>query len=379
MKSLFLLCLIAVPSAAAQDASEGPPKPAAEIARFHDLIGSFEGEGTLVMEPGATPGKWTGTAVGASILGGHVVQFDETIQTPMGPMEFRTLYGWDRERKRPVSIWVGTMGAQKTDVVWVDQETLVGVDHGFQDGTPNASRWVMRIGKDGYTFTMDSLSGTSQPFQHVSGSLKRTSKPAAKRAQEAAAATQGAEMKALAPLCGTYDIAGRIDMMGMRMDITARETVEWSFGGAAIYGHVAGEPGGYQCDWYIAWDPTAGNYRHVYATNMGEIGIFDGWLHDGKLVTTHASTQAGVPGVERGVTVFGKDGIQRAWSDRMSGAGEVVRTFDGTYTRAAKTAAAPKYKAGSCCDKAVAAGKTCAHPCCIEAEKSGTVCAACNG
>ena len=39
----------------------------------------------------------------------------------------------------------------------------------------------------------------------------------------------------------------------------------------------------------------------------------------------------------------------------------------------------PKYKEGSCCDKAAKAGKECAHPCCVEAAKKGEVCKKCNG
>ena len=98
---------------------------------------------------------------------------------------------------------------------------------------------------------------------------------------------------------------------------------------------------------------------------------------NGKLITTAASTQAGVPGVERGVTEFDAQGPKRAWSDRLSGAGESVRTFVGDYKRAATTSAL-QFKAGSCCAKAAAAGGACTHPCCVEAAKKGQVCAACN-
>ena len=38
----------------------------------------------------------------------------------------------------------------------------------------------------------------------------------------------------------------------------------------------------------------------------------------------------------------------------------------------------PKYKEGSCCDKAAKSGKECAHPCCVEAAKKGEVCKKCN-
>ena len=93
-----------------------------------------------------------------------MVQFDETLQTPMGPMEFRTLYGWDGERKRPVSYWVGTMGAKETQIAWADADTLVGVESGFQQGTLRSNRWTMDITKDGYTFTMHSMAGGMAPF-----------------------------------------------------------------------------------------------------------------------------------------------------------------------------------------------------------------------
>lgn len=40
--------------------------------------------------------------------------------------------------------------------------------------------------------------------------------------------------------------------------------------------------------------------------------------------------------------------------------------------------AAPKYKEGSCCDKAAKKGEKCKHPCCVDAEKAGKVCEKCN-
>ena len=39
----------------------------------------------------------------------------------------------------------------------------------------------------------------------------------------------------------------------------------------------------------------------------------------------------------------------------------------------------PKFKDGSCCDKAQKAGKECAHKCCVEAAKDKKVCEKCNG
>ena len=44
----------------------------------------------------------------------------------------------------------------------------------------------------------------------------------------------------------------------------------------------------------------------------------------------------------------------------------------------AAKASAPKFSAGSCCDKASAAGGVCSHPCCTKAAGEGKVCAKCN-
>ena len=44
----------------------------------------------------------------------------------------------------------------------------------------------------------------------------------------------------------------------------------------------------------------------------------------------------------------------------------------------AAPAAAPKFKEGGCCDKAVKAGGACTHPCCVEAAAAGKVCEKCN-
>ncbi len=38
----------------------------------------------------------------------------------------------------------------------------------------------------------------------------------------------------------------------------------------------------------------------------------------------------------------------------------------------------PKYKEGSCCDKAAKKNEKCAHPCCVAAEADKKVCEKCN-
>jgi len=56
----------------------------------------------------------------------------------------------------------------------------------------------------------------------------------------------------------------------------------------------------------------------------------------------------------------------------------IVEPDKVSWTAAKSAEAAPRFTAGSCCDKAAKAGGACGHGCCKKARASGTVCVACN-
>ena len=58
----------------------------------------------------------------------------------MGPMEFISLYGWNAERERLVSYWIGAQAIGSSDLFWPDDKTLVNVNHGTEEGQPYAER-----------------------------------------------------------------------------------------------------------------------------------------------------------------------------------------------------------------------------------------------
>ncbi len=52
------------------------PLPAKEQAKFHELIGHWQGSGKVKATPDAEAGDWTGVSVAKSVLGGHFVRED---------------------------------------------------------------------------------------------------------------------------------------------------------------------------------------------------------------------------------------------------------------------------------------------------------------
>jgi hypothetical protein len=374
--ALFTLAALASASLAQQEGPSMMPDP--QVQKFAALIGDYQGNGTVLEKPGAQPTKWTATGHTAWILGGHFVQEDQDIQTSMGTYSFRTIYGWDRENARPICYGVTNMGPEESEIAWIDDKTLVSVHQGTRAGVPYVDRWTMKLDEKGYAFSLDRAMGDSPAFNHVQGRYDRVTKAA-----PVAAVAYGpapAEMKALQPLIGDWHLTGKIDMPGMAAPIAGNETIEWLYGGAVLAGHVQSEPqGGYEGIWFICYDQDAKCYRHLFASDMGEVGMPRGDLVDGDFVITDAAIQFGQPSVYRSVIDIADGGIARCFSDRIMGTGATVRSFEATYERAgAKKTIEAKFTAGSCCAKALAAGSACAHPCCVEAAKAGKICEKCN-
>ena len=306
--------------------------PAPDLEKLHAFVGQFEGSGKFVPMPGMPEMSWTSTATGRLILGGHFVQLDETIQTDFGPMEFRTVYGWDGETKKPVTFTVGAMGAGSPDLAWVDGK-LVTTYHGEDQGTPFAERTVLDLTDEGYTFAMERLSGVGDSFKHVWGTVKRTSRePAA--ANEVAADAPTELMAPLARMQGKWDLAGKVNMMGFEMEITATEDISWRYGGAVLFGDMVGQPGDYQAQWYLAWDPAGERFLHYSITSMGQFMAGSGRVVGDQVIFTAERTQAGVPVLERSVMQVGDEGPVKAWAHLLQGAEDPIVFFEATYAKA---------------------------------------------
>lgn len=372
---------VAAPALPQEGAQKNPFSPAPQVDKFHHLIGSFEGEGTYVQQAGTDHQPWTATATGRTVLGGHFVQFDEAIQTSAGPLHFRTLYGWDAESERPAVYWTGSMGVGEMEATWIGENRLVTTGDGREQGVPHADRAVMVIDEDGYTYEAHRLGPTGESFEMVTGEMKRTSREPVAPA-EASASSPGEHLADLAPMVGEWEFSGMVNMPGMKMDVTGRETIGWRYGGTVLAGHVEGQPeGSFSADWYISWDPDAGRYRQLFASTMGEISVSSGWMIGDQLVFTESRVADGTPTVSRGVVQLADGGIQKAWAHAISGTDEPVKSFEATYQRVgqAKKALKAGFAPGSCCAKAAAKGETCSHPCCVKATEAGEICERCNG
>jgi len=381
-------------------AQEGAPdlSPAPGMSQFRVLLGNWEGSGTVWMEAGGEPQAWTAVGTVTEILGGHAVQEDMRIDLgpELPPLEFRSLYGWDRAADRPVSFSLSNMGSGgEVTIRWVDEHTLIGVAQHVEQGEPLAERWIARFTKEGYAFQLDQAKGSQPYFKHVDGRFRRSDERFDAQAQEASVrfappgteAAPMAEMKPLAGLVGSYELAGKVRTMpdAPMMDITGREDVEWMFGGTVLASHGQGDPiEGFAWEGvgYQWWDPERACLAYLHADNMGHVATSEGrWLDEQRLIYTSASVYQGAPLVERTIVALDEKGrIKSVSSDGIHGGHAPARGFEATYTPKAGGAApaALVFKAGSCCDRAQKAGKTCTHACCVAAAKEGKVCADCN-
>ena len=351
--------------------------PAPEGEKFHHFIGEFEGAGKYVPAPGMDPVDWTSTGTGRLVLGGHYVQLDETVATAFGPMEFRTMYGWDGEASKAISVSLGAMGTSSPDVNWIDGKLVSTFDSYDEVGTPFVERTITEVTAEGYSFSMERMSGLNDSFQHVWGRVKRTSRePGA--AKEITAEGPAETLAPLAPMIGNWNIKGTVAMMGMKMEITATEAIEWRYDGLVLSGSIVGQPGDYHGQWYMTWDPAAECFNHVVFSSMGEFSMGQARRSGDQLITTSTRTADGESLVERSVVQFSEAGVVTATTDHLIGSADPVRAFEAIYERA-PGAKQVSFKAGGCCDKAQKAGGECAHPCCVKASAEGKVCERCNG
>lgn len=387
MKSIAAVCAAWVLAALTATAQQFPPPE--EMKSFDALLGSWEGGGTMYAGPEDEGFEWTGWIRARKVLGGHVVEEDVRIDSAMGSMLMRSLYGWDGERGVPWVVSFGNVGGTvDTQLRWVDGSTLVGVIAGVAGDQPFCNRWTSRVDGDTYSFTVDYLTGTGPFYRHATGELKRSDRAFSFDSEELESPFPPAEeMEDLEGLVGAWKLSGTvIPFPGMpAMEVGGSEEMSWMFGGAVLSSPYRGDPiegfPDFEGHTYIFWDAARECYQRVWADNMGQLTVLETrWAGPRELVGTSSRLMFGAPTVERTVLELDGEGRPaRTYADRISGSGEAVRMFEGTYSPAAETAAAPAFREGSCCARAAADGVDCPHPCCVAAAADGEVCAGCNG
>jgi len=127
MKKLALLTLVLLASAAVTIAADTAeefkmpemPKPQKEHQWLQRLVGEWEGEGEITMEPGQEPMKTKGTETARS-LGGFWVVADHKGEMMGAPMSAVMTLGYDAKKKKYVGTWVDSM----QDYLWQYEGTV---------------------------------------------------------------------------------------------------------------------------------------------------------------------------------------------------------------------------------------------------------------
>ena len=341
------LALLAFPILAAPCAAqEHDMSPAKELKKYECMLGTWEGSGTVVMAAGGQAIPWTIRTTAQWALNGHFLH-DHSVVTFEGggapPMEMDGYYGFDREKQRYVSIGASSMGkADLNTIHWTGDTEFVTVSSGWMQGKPFADRSIFRFAKDSYQFVMHRTEGTSEPYVHVKGTMKRVTTDAAAAVAREASVVEGAapEIAKLQPLLGTWIVKGSmIPAPGApKMPIAGVENNRLGFGGQILVSHVDGDPAPgmppYEMVSFIGWDPSENAYDNVFVDNMGMLGKTAMWWVGTSLVSAAAGPYMRQPAARRMVVEFGDAGPTKVTSERLHGTGPAVRDFEATYTRA---------------------------------------------
>ena len=387
MKQLVLMCGAALVCAAATQAQGQRP---AELKKLEKLVGNWEGKGSFypVPTPADAQGMpWTSHSSTRWVLNGHFLLEDMRVDFPpetgMGALVFRTLHGWDPQRKTIFTHTVGNNGVgTRGEIHWLDADTIITVSHGIEQGEAYVERTISKLAEG--TFEMSRATGGGELAVYVEGELKKSDKEFSIFDEDAnvAFAPPAPEAGLLQRMAGTYSMSGRVALPGTEpAPIDATLELETIFGGHASFVHV--KPGGGRPELFghMYWDAENDCYGYFKATAEGQYVAYQARpVGRDQLLFTAAYTQDGTPTVERIQLGLAPDGgLASLAADVLSGNAPIARVMEGRYTRAggARTIEA-KFTPGSCCAKAADAGSECKHPCCVEASQKGEVCARCN-
>jgi len=345
LKTTLLLSLAL--SGATLWAQEEPaaPAPPKELKKFDRMIGTWAGSGTATMAPGMEASPWTSMSRTRPVMNGFFLEEVTVIDVgPMlpAPLVFRSFFGFDTQTKRYLSCAAGNMGGVSTTRIhWADDDTMISVESGVEEGNVVVDRWVTNLGTDSYSFFGHRAVGAGEFFIHVSGEMKRTDEPFKAPALETVPglAPASAEMQKLNRMAGSYRFKGSLQMMPdvPVMDISGTEELDALFGGGVLQASVKGDPmplGAYEGWSAIAWSPDKDCYTTVFVNNMGEIGEAEmRWVGD-QLVSTGSMLRMGQPSVMRGTLDFDEQGvITKVEMHSLVGTAPPMRDFEATYKK----------------------------------------------
>lgn len=320
------------------------PSPPAELKKFERLLGTWAGTGTATMAPGMDPSGWTSRSHIKKAMGGFFLEENTVIDVGEGmpSFVFRSFMGYDSMHRKYLTVTVGNMGgASISEGHWVDDNTLVSVESGMEDGAFAVDHWVTTLGTDTYSFVGHRSVDGGEFFVYVQGEMKRIDEPFEVPSSESTPAfgPVGAEMQKLNRMAGHYRLAGKMQMApdAPSMDISAAEWLVPIFGGTALQATVVGDPipglGAYEGWAVFSWDEERRCYASMFVNNMGEIGEGEmRWVGD-QLVTTAAHLRMDLPSVARGVITLDEQGaIIKMSAHSMIGAHAPGLDFEATYT-----------------------------------------------
>ncbi len=352
MKAITALCVLPLlpPGRRALDDGAALFPPAAELAKLERQLGLWESSGTTSMPGSDEKLEWTAKSSARRVLSGHWIEESLWVEfkgAPFPAYAMLSYYGWDRENKRYVGVVANNEGAVgSSEMLFLEDDLLVSVDHSVTRGHPMLSRNVTRFSGDSFEFKVETTIDNSPLMTMVAGEGKRTAAKGEVSLEKAQAmAPVPADMARLARMAGSYKIKGRvIPMPGAEpMEMSAKETVRTILGGGVLHFHVhgdavAGNPYRYEGIGLAGWDAHARAYRMVWLDNMGMFSDAKSrWSDDHTLISTEAALAYGQPVVSRTVLRIRDDGsLKSSASDVLGGTAAAVRAFEATYEKAGK-------------------------------------------
>ena len=323
-----------------------PPQPAAEMAAYDRLLGSWESSGTVDMQ--GTEGKWTSRSHTRKVMNGHWVRSDTRIDVEgAGSIAFITFFGWDRELQRHVSYEISNMGTiTENEVLWPSEDQMMSMSYSTNQGEPKVERWITNFEGDTHTFVGEEAASTGPWRVHVRGSAKKLAeeKPVDLTGLDAFFVQQSPEMKTAAKMAGVYDFEGWFKMSPdvPKMELSGRETATSRFGGTVIEFTSKGQPGDWEGWSAMIYEPTLQRYRMVGIDNMGTGHVTDGWNTDEGWVLTNSGTMYGQPIASRMVMTTDDAGkLTGLTAHALMGAMAPYQTFEATYSLASEVGTRP--------------------------------------
>ncbi|MHC5063131.1 MAG: DUF1579 family protein [Planctomycetota bacterium] len=336
--SLLALC-ISTPDTNAQ---EDPTGPAKEQARFHKLIGHWQGTGEFRLAPGAPASEWTTVSTARSILGGHFVQEDVSIdfgEYAPNPFILRNYYGYDKESKKWMMHSFDNMGGSTvSEVLWEDDKMLMGKST-TELGQLLIEHSVRTLEDDSYTLEIRRAVGSGESFVHSFGMFERQEVADASFSKDMPAFMPPAEqMSKLNNWVGSFRMEGWMIMSPdmPKMDIKATETMGMIFGGTALEIELVGDPipgvGGYEGRGVILWSALDQCYKNIVIDSSGKATMMNGnWVGD-DFVVGIGKTEGRIPMAAQTTVKCDADGTPKSVTEyRIAGSGAPLHSFQGTY------------------------------------------------